>query len=86
MLQCGEDHVPGRPQQVPVAVGYGEDGSHALQILGGQHHGALLGAGGQRGGGQGCAHCYHLVGHRKIINHTRNVVSDLYNNKNKYEF
>ena len=44
-----------------MAVGNGEDGPHALQVLGRQHDRPLLGAGRQGGGGQGGAHRHHLV-------------------------
>ena len=61
MLEGGEDHVPGRPQQVAVTVGNGENGSHALQIFRRQHDRPLLGAGREGGGGQGRAHRHHLM-------------------------
>ena len=33
VLQGGEDDVPGRPQQVPVTVNYGQDGPQARKFL-----------------------------------------------------
>jgi hypothetical protein len=61
VLKSGKDYVPGRPQQVPVAVGNREDGAHALQVLRRQHHWPLLGARRQGRRGQRGAHRHHLV-------------------------
>jgi hypothetical protein len=61
MLKRGEYHVPGGAEQVPVAVGDGEDGAHALQVLRGQHDGALLRTRRQGRRGQRCTHRHHLA-------------------------
>lgn len=61
VLQGCQHNVPGRPEQVAVAVRDRQDGTHTLQVLSGQHDRALLGGGRQGGSGQGGAHGHHLV-------------------------